>query len=189
MPKGIPGKAVCTVSGCGRTGVARGWCMRHYDRWRTQGTTVLRVVPTAEERFHASYRVDPSSCWVWILALSGCGYAQFKVNRRRPMAHRWGYELLVGPIPDGLQLDHLCRNRACVNPAHLEPVTGRENLMRGESFVAVNAAKTHCSRGHDFSDPAVLYRAPNGQRMCRVCSRDQMRRFRAAKRLASHADA
>ena len=95
------------------------------------------------------------------------------------------YRLLVGEIPAGLQLDHLCRVRDCVNPTHLEPVTGRENILRGQSFSAINAAKLQCVRGHDLTGPNLLYRTSRGAviRACLICrrasGRDHMRRVRA----------
>jgi hypothetical protein len=122
-------------------------------------------------------------CWLWTSSLNRYGYAEMKINGRSRMAHRVAYELLVGPIPDGLQLDHLCRVRYCVNPAHLEPVTSAENTRRGESFAATNGSKTHCKRGHAFDDEnTYLWR---GSRICKACrvdySRERKRRIRAAK--------
>ena len=86
----------------------------------------------AIERFLLSFiPVTESGCWLWIGACERDGYAKIVVNKKRRSAHRYAYELFIGPIPHGLQLDHLCRVRCCVNPAHLEPVTGSENVMRG----------------------------------------------------------
>lgn len=99
-------------------------------------------------------------------------------------AHRFSYEILVGPIPEGMELDHLCKNRRCVNPAHLEPVTHHENLIRGNGFTGINARKTHCSRGHELSQDNILNRSRGG-RECKTCHRVRMNasyhRLKAAK--------
>lgn len=116
------------------------------------------------------------SCWEW----TGCkvkGYGQISINKRRYYTHRVVYELLVGEIPKGLQLDHLCRNRSCVNPTHLEPVTSKENLRRGNSPSAINKRKTECLRGHELLNNNVWV-APNGSRKCRECSRIRKREYR-----------
>lgn len=104
------------------------------------------------------------------------GYRQIGVRLaegqfRQVMAHRVAYEMLVGPIPDGMQLDHLCRNRCCVNPEHLEPVTCRENLMRGTGHAARNAAKTHCPQGHPYDDENTGFNKSGG-RYCKTCNRE-----------------
>lgn len=109
-------------------------------------------------------------CWEWTAPLSGMGYAQFYDGNRKPMAHRVVYELLVGPIPEGLQLDHLCRVRHCVNPHHLEPVTARENLIRGQGFIAANVRKTHCKEGHELT-PENTRIVRETERQCRTCQR------------------
>lgn len=131
------------------------------------------------ERFWS--KVDKSGdCWVWTACRIHFGYGQFYVSpqRRHVRAHRYAYELLVGPIPDGLVLDHLCSNPPCVNPAHLEPVRQRENVMRSRSHVATNPGKTHCPKGHPY-DEANTYVRPNGKRDCRTCLTASRRRYRA----------
>lgn len=92
--------------------------------------------------------VTESGCWIWTACTHKSGYGKTCINKRLMYAHRAVYELIVGPIPGGLTLDHLCRVRCCVNPAHLEPVTIAENISRGESASSVNSKKTHCPRGH-----------------------------------------
>jgi len=115
---------------------------------------------------------DPSGCWLWTASRNPGGYGQIWANGKAARhAHRIAYELLVGPIPDDLELDHLCRVRHCVNPAHLEPVTHAENVRRGNMEIkrlAVIRGRTHCKRGHPFDD-ANTYVTPDGRRQCRVC--------------------
>jgi len=107
------------------------------------------------------------------------GYGRINVNQRPRSAHVLAYEWLVGPIAEGLQIDHLCRRRECVNPAHLEPVSQRVNLLRGETLTARNAAVTHCPAGHPYDDENT-YRRPDGSRKCRTCHRDAERKRYAA---------
>lgn len=117
-------------------------------------------------------------CIEWIKARNANGYGWVYYNARARLTHRVAYELSVGPIPDGLQIDHLCRNRACCNPYHLEPVTLSENVRRGmaaERAREIGAAKTHCKRGHEFT-PDNTYRQPGtGRRSCRTCKRGVLR--------------
>lgn len=119
-------------------------------------------------------RIEPepnSSCWVWVgWRRSRLGYGGIYRNGRTSDAHRYVYERLIGPIPHGLQIDHLCRVPACVNPAHLEPVTMQENVRRGYGFSAMNARKTHCPRGHPFNETNTRV-GKTGSRFCRLCSR------------------
>mgnify|MGYP001562260252 FL=1 len=109
-------------------------------------------------------------CWEWTGAFRRNGYGRYG-GQPSVLAHRAVYEALVGPIPEGMQLDHLCKNRSCVNPAHLEPVTPKENILRGAGFAAQNAQMTHCIHGHEFTEANTYIRA-NGARTCRTCMRE-----------------
>lgn len=127
------------------------------------------------ERFDRYCMPEPmSGCWLWIGPLCGAGYGRMTIGGERPGAHRLSYELFVGPIPEGLELDHLCRTRCCVNPDHLEPVTQRENGRRGFSAPAINARKTHCPEGHPLSGDNV--RIDGHTRRCVTCYRAYRRR-------------
>ncbi|MGE3836162.1 MAG: HNH endonuclease signature motif containing protein, partial [Acidimicrobiia bacterium] len=119
------------------------------------------------ERFASHVKVDEHGCWQWQAEVTfGYGRDHFRDGRWR--SHRLSFVVLVGPIPDGLVIDHLCRNRACCNPDHLEAVTPRTNVLRGEGIAATNAAKTHCPKGHPYS-PWNTERRRNGGRRCRAC--------------------
>lgn len=118
-------------------------------------------------RFWRKVYADSFGCWLWQGAIT-TGYGRFASPRTQlHYAHRFAYERLVGPVPDGLTLDHLCRVRACVNPRHLDAVPMRTNLLRGIGIVAVNAKKTHCINGHAL-DLLNTYRMPRG-RACKTC--------------------
>jgi hypothetical protein len=131
-------------------------------------------------RFLEKIVLADSGCWEWIGRRTKNGYGRYyigtsRLDQRYASAHRWAYELLAGPIPNGMDLVHLCRVRHCVNPAHLEPVTRAENISRGfgPSLLAqVNAAKALCVNGHPFDETNSRPR-PTGGRACRQCERDR----------------
>lgn len=130
------------------------------------------------QRFFAM--IDSGECWEW----SGQrvnGYGRFQLNDRNRTAHQVAYELFVGPIPEGLEIDHLCRNRACVNPTHMELVTHRENVLRGETIAARNFYGTECVNGHPWS-PETTGRRHDGGRFCRPCARERNRVYKQRKR-------
>ena len=139
---------------------------------------------TTRDRFEAKI-ARGESCWKWTAARQPNGYGLFNLprsiapTRKSRLAHRIAYEFYVGPIPPGLQIDHLCRNRACVNPTHLEPVTARENILRGEGVTAQNARRTSCKRGHPLVPIA------SGGRYCRKCAVEAVHRYRARRRVTA----
>ena len=138
------------------------------------------------KRFYDKVSVDPETgCHNWTGARHRNGYGAFGLDGKVHRPHRIAYELFKGRIPEGLEIDHLCRNRGCVNPDHLEAVSHQENMRRGVS------ARTHCSRGHPLSGDN-LYTTPNGYRVCKTCRAESVRRYRAKKKgadLANEADA
>ena len=141
-----------------------------------------RIEPLAERLLRLRYVTD-SECWEWIGSITKNGYGVTNIGSRsngqkRTTAyiHRASYELYVGAIPEGRDLDHLCRNRKCFNPKHLEPVTRKENVLRGigpKIFGALNGTKAHCKNGHPFTSDNTIYRANGKWRRCKMCDQNR----------------
>jgi hypothetical protein len=194
---------LCSVEDCGEPVfvAVRGLCRVHYDRWWRFGDPAAKLTrhpqgtPVAVRFWSFVDKRGPDECWQWNGTCDAGGYGQLKVNGKNVRAHRLSYALNVGPVVDAMDLDHLCHtrdllcpggkacpHRSCVNPSHLEPTTGRENRLRGRSFAAFNAAKTHCVNGHPF-DEANTYFGPRGGRGCRTCQRAAQSRYQQRKAL------
>jgi hypothetical protein len=166
---------------CGRQDrPRRGMCGNCYERWRRAQPAPLRR-SLADRLWSRVEKTD--TCWLWTGA-NWNGYGQIRADNRVRLVHRVSYELLVGPIPEGFQIDHLCRVHNCVNPAHLEAVTPRTNNLRGTSAAAVAARRTHCPQNHPYDNENTHINA-RGHRRCRACNREQKRQKAAALREAS----
>ena len=176
----------CKVENCGKRVYARKLCACHNWRIRKYGSLDL-LGPTTEDKFWAQVdRSDTNGCWIWNGSTTNAGYGRFHHDNRRSMgAHVFSYMLANGPVPDGKVIDHLCRTPLCVNPGHMEPVTERENILRGTSPSAINARATHCKRGHAFSGDNLILRSDgkHTSRVCRTCMNDKSRRDGAARRI------
>lgn len=128
------------------------------------------------DRLKEKFEVTENGCWNWIASKHPRGgYGMIYYEGRCQRAHRVAYQVMVGPVPEGLELDHLCHNPSCINPAHLEPVTHQENMMRGHLS---NRLKTHCKFGHPFDEQNTIP-INNGRRMCRTCNNERKRQQRA----------
>lgn len=181
---------VCLVPGCDRPAKELDRCRAHAEHYRRHGIDGTGpVLDTPLKRFLAKVNQDGplpperpelGACWLWTGATASEGrYGTFGNGSGGTMpAHRWSYEHHVGPITEGLDLDHLCRVTLCVRPSHLEPVTHHENVMRGSSIQAANAIKTHCRRGHELTPENVRVMAGGG-RQCLVCDQEIFRPIRA----------
>lgn len=187
--------SICKEDGCTSPVKARGWCSRHYQRWYHHGDPAKvaweRGNPVANFWPKVDRRGD-GECWPWLGYVDRDGYGHFMIpkpggGQNDEPAHRFAYEMLVGPIPDGLHLDHVkergCTLRSCVNPAHLDPVTPGENIRRGETGrirAAQQRAKTHCPSGHPYDEAnTIIYGGAKKYRRCRACERIRKQRRRA----------
>lgn len=161
---------ICTVDGCPDPVKAKSMCSVHYKRTLRNGDPLVQLrvrhKGTPAERMIASAD-QTDTCWT-LRKVGTNGYGSVRVDGRTVLAHRYSYEIHVGPIPEGLVIDHLCKNKGCIRPDHLEPVTQRENVMRGDGPSAANAAKDNCSNGHAFD---IFWTTARGQakRDCSAC--------------------
>lgn len=189
----------CSADGCENPHYAKGYCNAHYGRMQRHGTlTTLireRQRPTARtyppDRFwpkvnkHGPLAAnDPTlgRCWEWQGNYGSGPYGLFWSGDRIMNTHKFAYELLVGPVPEGLELDHFgCDNKRCCNPAHLKPVTRRENQRR------VVEARTHCKHGHPFDEVNTYWRPDGMGRDCRACRTAALARQDAKRRAAREA--
>lgn len=163
---------------------------------RRQTRIEVRLVPRKAKPFwsHVNFwgpqtELVPTRCWVWTGSDSGSHghrkpYGQHwdSAQHRSTKAHRYLWEHVHGPLATGLVIDHLCRTTLCVRPSHLEPVTVRENNMRGNAPAYITSRTNRCARDHDLEDPANAYRRPDGGRICRACHRESKRRYKQRQR-------
>jgi len=131
--------------------------------------------------FLAHVQNTGEGCWEWDHSRLNNGYGKFGAGKKQYLAHRYAWELFRGPIPEDMQIDHLCRNRGCVNPDHMRVVTLKENVLAGIGITALNAKKTHCPQGHPY-DAENTYRGVKGERKCRECNKIYLRQRDARKR-------
>lgn len=171
--------ATCSVKGCDHPVQGREWCSTHYSRWRIYGSPMGYL--TLEQQLLERIVIDDNGCWLWTAHLSrgkrGSGYGK----HGKDYAHRLAYEVWVGSIPPDKEIDHLCRVRRCIRPAHLEVVSRQTNLLRGETFAARHAATTHCPQGHRYDEANTRW-SSIGQRSCRFCHNAQQRAYIARKK-------
>ena len=131
------------------------------------------------DRLMEKRRIEENGCWIWtgkLMTGTAAGYGRIHYDGKNTTVHRIAYELFVGPIPDGLQIDHHCENRSCFNPEHLEAVTSEVNTARGNSWAGINKRKTECKRGHEFNDENTGWRPRSMGRVgmtrfCKVCAK------------------
>lgn len=158
----------CSYPGCDRPHEARGWCHTHYARWKRHGNVNPRGVKNigrAEYMWSRFVKDSVTGCWLWTGTVSR-GYG---VASTGP-AYRVMYELVVGPVSSDLEVDHLCRNRLCINPSHLEAVMASENQQRTIPY----RLKTHCKNGH-LMEGSNLATKSDGRRRCRTCHATEQR--------------
>lgn len=181
----------CDIEGCTNAHKARGWCDPHYRRWKRHGDPLTsrpprRRHPSPRMRWDKVAFLHPAGCWLWRGRPDRHGYGRIgwriEDGKKETGAHRVAYMRLIGEIPDGLTLDHLCRNKLCVNPLHMEPVTARENVRRGyPGRRPRRGLGTVCKYGHMLT-AENLYVTPAGYATCRECNRQRCRAYKERRR-------
>lgn len=132
-----------------------------------------RVIRDPDERFKEKVFVTSCGCWIWLGKPDKDGYGIFFIDGKQVKAHRYSYIKKRGPIKKGLEIDHLCRIRCCVNPGHMEAVTHKKNMSRGKF---ANSRKTHCPKGHPYSGDNLFINKSNGGRQCKTCMKRNRKR-------------
>lgn len=133
-------------------------------------------------RFNQKYNILENGCWEWTGKIEKSGYGRFWKNGKSVFAHRFAYEIFNGVIPEKLTVDHLCKNRKCVNPNHLDLATRHENARRGNNKIANNKSITHCPQGHEY-DIINTYVKLNGERACKVCSKLRNKKIKLQQKI------
>src|SRR6266850_5990121 len=153
-----------------------------------QGMSPPMAISLEQRFWEYTDKRSPEECWLWLGSRTTDGYGRLiMTDHRFVKAHRLGYEIVRGKIPEGLQLDHLCRNPICVNPWHLEVVDNRTNARRGKSGILA-VLKTHCPKGHEFTPENTYLRSDRFRaRRCRICSLERGREYKQRKRAAARA--
>jgi hypothetical protein len=174
----------CSIVGCDKPVKARAMCVMHYKRVIKHGDPHY-TPPTPEDTFWGQIdRSDPDACWLWDRVIGTGGYGYHNWRGRTVRAHRVSVLIDGRTIPDGMQVDHTCRTRSCINPRHLEVVTPRENKRRGNEHSGIGQYKTHCPSGHPY-DETNTYTSRNGARHCRACKVARTKEWRNDRRKSS----
>ena len=176
-------KRTCAVDGCGRTPIGWDFCARHYRNWRFTRDPLTPPIPWQARFMTKIGHLDGSDCWMWLGALNPeTGYGYFNQEGTIRLAHQVAYELGHGPMPAGLEPDHTCVNRPCVNWDHLEAVTHRENVLRSNSPAALQARSEVCPNDHHYTPANTLI--IDGNRRCAICLYAKQERRNRTKREA-----
>lgn len=167
-------RSKCSVEECDTDSRTKGFCDKHYRRWKKNGSTEL-IIKNQDDRFiEKCEKLTESGCVIWIGSTDRNGYGHTLFNGKIEYAHRAAYIRDKGEIPEGLEIDHLCKVTSCVNPDHLEAVTHKVNCQRAINH---NTLKTHCLNGHPYSGDNLYYNKKYNKRDCKACARDRNEKY------------